>query len=391
MHVVRAAAEIANGQVEEAEFSLVEARGLIFSTGIAALEAEVHYASALLSWTEDRHDESLRYLDRLLAVKSGPVAFLGSSLQASYPFPLAYWRGRAYELRGMSEAGKEQFLDQAGFLMKAFEEFERGSVQDRYAEAAMLFNASVLVNDLEVPLLAAYVTKRAENFAWCDATRVFEFGLFHVLGTRHVLEGDHLSALRCFRRSADCSPSVSLRMLAVLDRFRLMREIGETTTAAEELDYALRLAAQTDWERAAALERTAMPTLAELVAPTDVTRARAIFSRYTAIKTPLSRLEVNAHDRRQFADDCYAEAQILRAESEPKRAVLKLIEAFEIWSKVSCVHLRAKAAFELAELTGERRFIEIADDEVRRYPHSSLARRMRASSVATEKAVAVAG
>ncbi|GAC1543330.1 MAG: hypothetical protein NVS3B16_09490 [Vulcanimicrobiaceae bacterium] len=254
----------------------------------------------------------------------------------------------------------------------------------------MLFNASVLVRDLEVPTLAAYVAERAEKFAWCDATRQFEFLVFHVLGTRRALEGDHLAALRCYRRSAECAPTVEMRLLAILDRCRLMREFGETMSAAEELDYALRLATQTNWETSDAHERSALSLLAQLLAPTDLVKARAVYNRYAAIKTPVSRLKLGAHNRRQYADDCYAEAQILRAEGEAKRAVMRLLEAFEVWSQIGYDRLRAMAACELAELTGELRFVRIAQREVRRYPNSSLARRMRGAFESPEEPLTAA-
>jgi len=326
IHAVRASAQIMLGRNADAESSLVEARALVFSTGIAALEAEVHYLTALLAWQEKHYEETLRHLDVVLALNDGRGPYSAGIAVDKYPLPLAYWRSRAFELRSMSEAINERFLDQASLMTKALETFERGLVRDRYAEAAMLFNAAVLVRDLEVPTLAALVADRAEKFAWCDATRVFEFLVFRVLGTRHALEGDHVSTLRYFRRSADRAPSVPMRLLSILDRYRLMREIGETTTAAEELDYAMRLASQTDWATASVHERAALSLLAQLLAPTDAARARALFNRYTTIALPRSPVALDGHNRRHYADDCYAEAQILRAEGESKRA-------FCCWSK----------------------------------------------------------
>lgn len=380
LFLVRATASIALERWEDAESSLVEARARVFSVGCPRLEAQVYYTSALLKWTNYEHAEALRLIGSVLSVREGAVSFLPSA-GAGSPIPLAYWRARAYELWSANAALDERFLDKADLYAKAFDEFEVGSVEDRLVEAALLLNASVLVRDVEAPALAHRVARRAETFPWNEATRQFEARVFSALGTRSALAGDHLAALRYFRRSADRAPSLASRMLAILDRSRLMSEFGETLSATEERDHALRLAAQIDWEAADSTDRATLSSLAELLTDIDAPRARMLFDRYRAIKTPVSRLELGVQNRLHYADECFVEGRLFRAEGEPGRAVLLLVEAFEIWSHVGYERMRAMAAFELSELTGESRFARIAKRMAARYPSSPLARRMRARTL----------
>ncbi len=378
MALVRATALVVLARFDEAEEALVEARALVFSTGNINTEAEVLYVTALLGWVRNSPTDTLASIDALLAldVQAAPVATVFAH---SYPFTLSYWRGRAYELRSVAGTSAPRSIDQARFSALAFEEFDRGAVVDRYAEASMLFNAAVLVREFDLPTFAVAIAERAEAFAWCEPVRFFEFLVFQTLGARRAFEGDHLSALRYLRRAADCAPSVALRLQAVVDRCRLIQNLGETVSAAEELDYALRLSAQVDWNAATPQERATLSGLAQVLAPSDPVRARAAFKKYIARVAPASGTQIDgtAFNRIKFAEDRYAEGLVFRGEGESRRAIASLIEAYETWSDLGYDRLRGMAACELAELTGEPKFVEIVRSIVARYPSTPLARRLR--------------
>jgi tetratricopeptide (TPR) repeat protein len=359
----------------EAEATFIEARARAFSSGSAATECEVEYATAVYAWTQGRLGEALEAIDRVMAVSENALAWLPIRPDASCS--PAYWRARAYDLRGLSEAAREDYQAQARSLARAFEEFDRGNVIDLQVEAAMLYNLAVLVRDIDSPDLCVFVYDRAERVAWNAHTAFFEYEVFKALGWCRARMGDHLGAFRFFRRAADCAPSPALRISAVIDRSFLARELGEVVTAGEDLEYAIRVTRRIDWEAVSGSERSVLFALASQVAPNDAKQARRLMARYAALKSPVSPFEVFANgNRRQRADECSAQAAVLCAEGERDRAISLLLESFQIWTEVGYTWRAAGIAADLAQLTGETRFFEVAAREAAKQPNSWLARRV---------------
>jgi tetratricopeptide (TPR) repeat protein len=371
----------------EAEQTLVEARARAFSSGSPALECEIEYISAFLAWTQGRFDDALNGVDRVLEVSENWPGWVQRPPEGPF-FSPSYWRARAYDLRGLTEALCEDYVAQAQSLAKGFEEFDRAQVVDLRVEAAMLANLAVLARDLEEPDLCNYVSDRAQRIAWNDHTALFEYEVYRALAWGRARMGDHLAAFRFFRRSADCAPSLALRVTSVVDRSFLARELGELVTATEDLEYAARLTKSIDWETCSGPERAALFTLAHRIAPCDPKEARRLYDRYLALKSPVSPLEMPASgNRRHRANECAAHAAVLVAEGHRERAISLLRESFQIWSEVGYVWRAATVAVDLAELTGETRFFEVAAREAAKQPHSWLARRVGALAARQPTAV----
>ena len=366
----------------ETEQTLVEARARAFSSGSAALECEIEYISGLLAWTQGRLDDALSAVDRVLEVSECWPEWVQRPRQAPF-FSPGYWRARAYDLRGVTEALREDYDAQAQSLAKGFEEFDRAQVVDLLVEASMLANLAVLARDLEEPGLCGYVSDRAERTAWNEHTAPFEYEVYRALAWWRARMGDHLAAFRFLRRSADCAPSLALRVMSVVDRSFLARELGELVTATEDLEYAARLTKSIDWETCSGPERAALFALARSIAPRDPKEARRLYDRYSALKSPVSPLEMPASgNRRHRANECSAHAAVLVAEGHRERAISLLQEGFRIWSEVGYAWRAATVAADLAELTGEARFFEVAAREAAKHPHSWLARRVGALAAA---------
>lgn len=365
---IRALAEISSGRVDDADHSLLNARALVFSFDAGPLEAEVHYASAFQAWIRGSVDDALRSIDAVFSVPD-------MASPDSYPLTLSYWRGRAFELRSMSHGPQNRDCTQAKFSMKAFDEFERGCVRDRYAEAALLYNAGILVRDFDLPELRATVARKLESFPWTAPLQTFEYFAHHFLSIRASFEGDHLNALRYLRRSADCANTVSLRLQIALDRYLLLKSLGEQLSASDELEYARRLTAQINWSSVSVQERDVLLKLAQVTAISDPTQARALFSKY--VSGSKSHSGGTSIARSMFASDRFTEGIILRAEGEKKRAVLHLLEALRIFSDHGADRQVTLVASELAELTGEERYFNIVRESIMRYPQSPIARRFQ--------------
>lgn len=359
-----------------AETVLVEARVRAYSSGCPAVECEAEYASAMLAWTQGRTDDALRDVKTVLAVSEHAPTWLRKSRPEASCSP-GYWRARAHDLRGLAQAVDEDFSGQAKSIERAFEEFDAASVQDLHVEASMLHNLAVLARDLDDPNLAAFVAARADRVAWNNHTLFFEYEVFKALGWCYAQRGDHLGAFRHLRRSADAAPTIPLRILAILDRGFLARELGETLTATEDIDYAVRLTSQVDWEVVTGAERSALYALASCVASIDAKQARRLWDRFVALKSPVSPFELYTRgNRRERAAQCQAHAAVLVAEGEPQRAVSLLLESLAIWTEVGYVWRQAATAADLAELTGEPQFFSIAAAKIENQGHSWLARRL---------------
>ncbi|GAC1304191.1 MAG: hypothetical protein NVS2B3_07380 [Vulcanimicrobiaceae bacterium] len=372
------------GGLEETEACLVNARALAFGTSNEALVAEVCFYSAVHATRERRSADVRRFLNVLLEladVDAGPARL---EIENRYPYSVSFWRSRAFELQSKDGVYGFDAAERSAALLRAFEEFGRRATCDRYIEASMLLNAAVIVRDTGDHALKSVVLTRLETFEWSDSLAMFESFIFHAIGRRHAFEGDHVSALRSFRRSTEAAPTTPLKILAMLDRCRLVRELGEATSAAEELDHATKLASTVQWRSCSIYERDALLTLAELMAATDVMRARELFDRFKAISGSKWNIELSGEASLRRADYRMVESVILLAEGKRPQAIDALVEAYEIWRSSQNDRRMILTACDLAELTGERQYIDIAVRGVLRYPNTIFARRIRALIAATD-------
>ena len=152
-----------------------------------------------------------------------------------------------------------------------------------------------------------------------------------------------------------------LRLAATLDRAILARELHQAIMAREELDYAERLSAQIDWANILGEARHVLLSLAEVLAHRSATKARGARSNdIAALRRSLRRIFSESADRRWQADEAFAEAVVLRAEGQNDRAIVFFAKAFEIWDAVGYPWRAARAALELAEISGDARLAEYA-------------------------------
>ncbi len=372
---VKSAALIGLGDVS-VDSALTDARARAFSSGFVPVECEVEYTASLAAWTIGDLDGVVAGISRLLELgENSPSPY--ASCRTDYLYSSAFWRSRALELRGLTEALREDYAAQAASIADAFREYDRGNVQDNFIEGRMLANLAILVRDLDANELASYVENRAERIAWNEHNAHAQFSVFQSIGWNRARRGDHLGAFRNLRRSASCAPSIPLQISATLGRAFLARELGEVFTAGEDLEHALRLTKQFDWSKSVGSERDALFELARQLAPHDAKQARSLWDRYVSLKPGTSSLMLSGQgDRRQRADECSAHAAVLLAEGQRRRAISLLLESFDIWTEVGYAWRAAAIAADLALLTGENRYCDIAAREASKQPNSWLSKRL---------------
>jgi len=367
--LLSAAALVLCRRLDEARETLDLARIFVFGSGSAALEAEFYYIEAVWSTAMQDLDEMDRAALRALNV---PVIAFD---RYDYFVPSAITCARALHMRGIVAAGREDYVSTARFLREALAAYATSPSADLWTEASLLMNWAFFVRDFDSPDDAEKLRERVRSADWPADLAQQHFEIYRALGWSSGLRGNHFGAFRDFRRAADLAPSPAHKILASVDRAFLGRELGETHSAREELEYAATLAARIDWN-ASGEERIALVLLAQELAAFAPERAREMLERYARIKVKLSPLAVNNFDRRPRAHELFAEASVLRGCGANAAAVEKFAGAFTIWEALGYRWLAAKAALELASLGAGESYAAYGAREALHCPNSWLARRV---------------
>jgi len=366
--LLRADALTGLGRFDEAHHTLALARIHAYGTPSAALEADVELALARYAFAGS---------DFALAARAAQAALdvVPTALdRADYFVPLEHSRARAYHSLGVIDAAAGHYLEQLVRLRVALAEMRRARLPDTWTLANLLMNLSFYVRDLDLDADAAML--RSEVAAgWPADLDVQRFYIVRSLGWSSALRGDHLGALREFRRAAEIAPTTALKVWALADRAYLGRELGEPTLARDELDQAADLAQRIDWNAIVGDDRAALLHLAKQTAAVSPARARLLFESYRRIKSKLSPHMLNKLDRRLHAHEHCADGIIARAEGAPAIARERLKRAFEIWDSIGYRWQAATAAIELAELNAGSRYRAYVVHEAAARPTSSLGRR----------------
>jgi hypothetical protein len=333
----------------EAELALSVAQLLLFERDLDAAEAEAYRTLSLEAYS----------------FEAGPAYFV----------PLNQVRARAFDLLGFVEARRERYLEQSAFLCRALAEVALSEKRDVWLECSLLANLSLLVRDLNLEGEARILREHLGN-EWPVEATGFRFNVLRSLGMWAAVRGDHVGALRDLRAAAEFAPTATLKLAATLDRALLARELHQSIMAREELDYAERLSSQIDWSNAPGQDRVVLLLQAEVFSKRAVAQGRRALDRFRAIKTKLSPKILGETDKRWRATEVFTEGIVLRGEEKLDAAAVYLAEAFSIWDAIGFRWNAARAALEIAEMTGEARFVEYVRREAELRPNSWLASRV---------------
>ncbi len=341
--------------------ALIEARAHVWSTSSISVNAEFEYYEAIRAWVAGEMLVSVQHARRALHREAPEVQVQALTLIA------------AVHARNGDYRAQVATLDEALGALSLFSERDVG------LEAGVLLHIAAPTADLHLVDLAAQVSLRAKSLAWTADIASQQCQVLTELAWGRSLVGDHLGAFRLLRSAADVAPTPPARLLAILHRAFLAKELGEHVMAAEELDFAQRLAEGILWDETSGDERDSLRLLAELVAAVSPERAQRLLDRYRAIKTPISPLFLATSDRRWRAEECLAFGVVARAQGQMERAHTLLEEAFDIWSKINYIWRATRVAIELAEISDDARFVNYARSHIEQFPNSWLARRWRMS------------
>lgn len=371
--LLRADALTGLGQFAEARSALSLARVHSFGTPSAALEADVHLASARWAFAGDDYRTATASAHAALA--AAPSRFDRSD----YIVPLEHSRARALHSLGVVEAAGGRYGEALALLRSALAELDAARAGDAWTRANLLMNLSFYIRDFDLEADAERL--RGEiSAAWPAELDVQRFYILRSLGWSSALHGNSLGAFRAFRRAAEIAPTPALAVWAHADRAYLSNELGETAFARDELEHGADLAQRIDWNTIVGDDRAALLHLAKQTASIAPERARTLFESYRRIKTQLSANVLNKNDRRLSAHEAFADGVIARAENAPHVARDRFAEAFEVWDAIGYRWQAATAAIELNELGAGETYRDYARAEAAARPRSWLARRVAAEA-----------
>jgi hypothetical protein len=258
-------------------------------------------------------------------------------------------------------------------LKDACSEMAASPVADDGFRALMLAYLSMLVRETGDVDDAAYVRKSLESIAPIPELQSHRYTILHSLGWANALRGDHLGAFRDLRAAGEAAPTLLLKLRVSLDKAYLARELHQTLTAGEEIDYAERLNDSVSWEAASAMDLDVLLGLAQALATDNPLKARRLYNHYRRLRKVLTAQHAGFFDERARVDELVADATICRGEGNRKRAVLLFETAFEKWNELGYEWRAALAAIELAELGAGPRFAAFALAAAGRRPNSWFA------------------
>jgi DNA-binding CsgD family transcriptional regulator len=218
--------------------------------------------------------------------------------------------------------------------------------------------------EIPAPAAAAAVAEALESRPeWSAGFAIEHFYALHALSWCKALSGDALGAFRYLREAGALAESLGhlpLRAIVLLDRAQLARNAGEEHWCANELAAAIDLLRDVDWPHTSAYERTVLPLLAEVLAPTDPQSAAAALARHTAL--------TNARDPIVLA----ARGIVHLADGRKREGVRDLSAAYDAFDRAGSEWRAGKVAIALAEATGVDRWRLLALENLEFYASSWL-------------------
>jgi DNA-binding CsgD family transcriptional regulator len=236
-----------------------------------------------------------------------------------------------------------------------------------------------LTRELYLPESIPDVERQLGGVDWPRDFTVNRFQTLKALGWAKALLGDHLSAFRYLKNSAEKVPSdaPAWKVMAYCDRAYLARSLGQDLWARHELSEAEDLAERIDWRPLGGEEPVALLLLAELFAPIDATKAAVYLARFREIgdfKSPLSLLR---NDPRLEAMIDYSSAVVESGLGNGKRALKLLESAYRIYARMGYEWRAGRCALMEYRIKPHPNHLASARDKLRHYGASWLGEELR--------------
>jgi len=275
---------------------------------------------------------------------------------------------------GASYAARGRIAQQGAVLLEARDLARRTPGAGVWQRALIASSIGVLAREFASPALrdAAYADVSA--IPWTDDVAYYRFIMLRGVAWRYALDGDEFNAFRHLKRAAEIAPSDGWRVMSSCDRAYLADAIGEPRWAEQELSDAQELASRVPWPALEGEERFALSLLAERFAARDPALALTYVARYREAGKRFALTLASNDDRRVDAMESFSFGVVQAALGEVSEATRLLKRAYKIYDAIGYDWRSARAAAELAVVTGDDTWKERAREKLAAYPNSWLAR-----------------
>jgi DNA-binding CsgD family transcriptional regulator len=217
---------------------------------------------------------------------------------------------------------------------------------------------------------------------WTPELDVYRFLCLRGLAWAAFLDGESARAQWLFKDSKEAAPTEAWKVMAHVDRAFVARMNGNEAWAIEELHLAHALARNIDWQTTRNEERTALTTLAAMLAPVDMAQAQRYVNTYIQLgKDSLDPTLASAQEpRRNTAVQRYASGCVQSVLGNRDVAIHLLESAYATFNDIEYSYRAALAAQALYDATGNRAWQELARAHAAKYPKSALNTRMDAET-----------
>jgi hypothetical protein len=378
--------------MEEREPEAMTKLSCLQASGRDALEKDV-LLGLLSYWTNDvpgavsrvrrvlaqlgDSEDTLRY-DALHCLGAGLCA-LGDTAEAyqcmlaQFASPDPNQRGRSHrELSWFYARTKRDLRGQAKHLFLALDEYESAPIIDAYGLATTTYAAAILARDTD---LGADARKRVvsahDKIPWAPSLTVYRYMLQYAFGWFALLEGDELSATRCFRKSYEFAPSTFGKIMALSAQATSLVAFKDVDRARDYLYEAHALSQRLDWTLLRVDERGVSLVLAYLFAVVDPTIAQQYMLQYRAT---MHFEKPGPHDFRLSAYTAYYAAMAWFELGEAELAQTLALEAWTLFDGAGMGWRAALCALLLTKTSGDRAWLDRAADLIQPWPRSWIAR-----------------
>ncbi len=371
--LLQGAAHARLGNASQSRDLLQDALVYSISSGNSSLEAEVEFYKGLTALGADSFDEAIAACDRGLKIASEHRTVP----RAENNIPLGHVAARIHELLAVIASSDGRYRDATQHTRTSLNAQDACAIDDVYIQAFALRNLAIAARDFDLSDEVRLLSQRIPALKWTkDVSRV-EFTTFEAFGWCSALRGDSVDALRLFRRANTVASSIPEHVLISVDRALLAREFGHRAMVVEEVEYAVKIAHDFDWENAAGDYRVALLTLAQIAASVAPADARAMLDLHVALRNSIDATFAARIEPRSRAEEAYTQGLVLRAEGQITASKERLAVAFEIWTSIGYEWRAARAALELAELDAGEVFRLAVRQELFRRPSSIFSGRAR--------------
>jgi hypothetical protein len=304
----------------------------------------------------------------------------------NYPFSINYARARFVEIEGFLHLRSGDGRAALASIAQAYRLFDSAGIADDQYETLLLANYAELGVGSGDRDVWAFASSRVEKFYPSSDLYASLFRIYSALAEGAAEAGDLISALRVLRQGIDVVGVDKLRLRAMVERARFLREDGETTGALEEIEAAVRYCKAVDWSRG--VDEPAFTQLLSLSAQVAITAghledAERILDIYT--NTGRSRHappQLRIEDTRVRGEEAYTRAAIARAKGNAKERIECLLQAYDGFVSVSYLSRASQVAFEILEMTRDEKYRRIVESWGDRNSGSLLLRKLSAYNAA---------